>query len=582
MRKYLTARTLRFTRRLAFFVAILSTSTISSQQTPQSQLPPAPAATMHKTTHLVLVDVVVYDKHGNHVSNLTAADFSLRDRGQPQNIAIFSNEHAAESPKEKAPPAPPLPPDVFTNRPEYHPLEGPPTILLLDGLNTALADQQSSHDAMLQYLRTQLKDGQKTAILALNDSLLLLQDFTTDPRVLIAGLDKIKPKKSQELSGVGIEQVSPVEAAAIPEHVLRTLDQLNQRRAADSVDVRVRITLAALRSIARAFAGIPGRKNLIWVSSAFPFSLLLGSSNYSDANRAYGDETGRTAELLASARVAVYPVDARGLLMGLTTGRKSAGLIDTITQRDDLQSLDQDLANSPEVALSSQTTMQDLAKETGGLAFYNHNDITRAVTLSAADGDSYYTLGYYPEGGRWDGKFRRIEVKVAGKGLETRYRSGYFALDVVKTLAADKPQQRERRAFEELRDAIADPLPATQVTFRAHIPATQPAAKAQVQIQFLIDAATISFDGVESGRPHCSLDFMVAAASPEGNIITADGRTVDAQLKPDQYAQATHNGFPFSMPLALAPGSYSLHLAVRDSPTGQIGTLTIPLTVPAP
>jgi hypothetical protein len=75
---------------------------------------------------------------------------------------------------------------------------------------------------------------------------------------------------------------------------------------------------------------------------------------------------------------------------------------------------------------------------------------------------------------------------------------------------------------------------------------------------------------------------MVAATSPEGKIITADVRTVDAQLKPNQYTQATHNGLPFSMPLALAPGSYSLHLAVRDSPTGQIGTLTIPLTVPAP
>ena len=130
--------------------------------------------------------------------------------------------------------------------------------------------------------------------------------------------------------------------------------------------------------------------------------------------------------------------------------------------------------------------------------------------------------------------------------------------------------------------AIADPLPATQVTFRAHIPTVQPAAKAPVQIQFMIDAASISFDGVEAGRPHCSLDFMVAATSPDGKIITADGRTVDAQLKPDQYAQATQHGLPFSMPLALAPGSYSLRLAVRDSPTGKIGTLIVPLSMPAP
>jgi VWFA-related protein len=533
---------------------------------------------VQKTTHLVLVDVVVYDKHGNHAANLTAADFTLRDRGQPQNIAVFSSEHAGESLVEKTPPPPQLPPDVFTNRPEYLHVEGPPTILLLDGLNTAVTDQQSSHDAMLHYLRTQLKEGQKTAILALNDSLLLLQDFTTDPRFLIAALDKNKPRTSWELSGPGTVQLSQAEAQDIPPNLLQTLDQLNQRHAAESTDARVRITLAALRSIARAVGGIPGRKNLIWVSSAFPFSLLLGSSKYFDEERTYGDETRRTAELLASARVALYTVDARGLSIG---GKQSAGLIDTIQQPDNLQSVDQQLANSPDVTLGSHGTMQDLAKETGGLAFYNSNDITRAVALSAADGERYYTLGYYPEG-QWDGKFHRIEVKVAGHGLEARYRSGYFAADVAKTLASENSQQRERRAFEELRAALADPLPATQVTFRVRIPATQPSANAQVQIQFLVDTATISFDGVEAGRPHCSLDFMAAATSPEGKIITADGRTVDAQLKPDQYTQATQHGLFFSIPLALAPGSYFLRLAVRDSPTGQIGTLTVPVSIHAP
>jgi len=582
MREYPYGRTLGFIRRLAFIVAIFSASIISSRQTasPQSQ-PPASAATVRKTTHLVLVDVVVYDKHGNHVTNLTAADFALRDRGQPQNIAVFSNEHAGESLADKTPSPPQLPPDVFTNRPEYQRLEGPPTILLLDGLNTAVADQQISHDSMLQYLRTQLKEGQKTAILALNNSLLLLQDFTTDPRFLIAALDKDKPKTSEELSGPQITLLSKAEAQAMDPRLLRTLDQLNQRHAAESADARVRITLAALRSIARAVGGIPGRKNLVWVSSAFPFSLQLGSSDYFDADRTYGDETRRTAELLASARVAVYTVDARGLSIGLTTDRKPTGLVETVQQPDNLQSVDEQLANSPDAILGSHATMRDLAKDTGGLALYNHNDITRAVALSVADGGSYYTLGYYPEG-HWDGKFHRIEVKVAGHGLEARYRSGYFAADIAQTSASENPQQREKRAFEELRAALADPLPATQVTFRAHIPAIQPAAKAQVQIQFLIDTATISFDGVETGRPHCSLDFMVAATSPDGKIITADGRTVDAQLKPDQYAQATQHGLPFSMPLALAPGSYSLRLAVRDSPTGKIGTLIVPLSVPAP
>src|SRR5580704_1085170 len=138
-------RILRALRRLALIAAFLSASTISPQQSPSPQSSTTPA--LRATTHLVLVDVVVYDKQGNHVTNLTSADFILRDRGKPQKIAVFSNDRAGESVTEKSPaPSPaPLPPGVFTNRPAFNRApQGPPTILLLDSLNTALSDQLSS------------------------------------------------------------------------------------------------------------------------------------------------------------------------------------------------------------------------------------------------------------------------------------------------------------------------------------------------------------------------------------------------------------------------------------------------------
>ena len=154
MRESLHGRALGSVLRLAFIFAVFSASAIFPQQLAASQSqPPASASTVRQTTHLVLVDVVVNDKQGKHATNLTAADFTVLDRGRLQNIAVFSNEHAGEAlAKKNLPPPPPLPPDVFTNRPEYLKVEGPPTILLLDGLNTAVADQQFSHDAMLQYL----------------------------------------------------------------------------------------------------------------------------------------------------------------------------------------------------------------------------------------------------------------------------------------------------------------------------------------------------------------------------------------------------------------------------------------------
>ena len=593
MQEYCNRWTLRSLRQLVFFVAVFSASTISPQQAPPPQSTTsatAPFPSLRATTHLVLVDVVVYDKQGNHVSNLTSADFTLRDRGKPQTIAVFSDEHAGASLTDKSPPSPPapLPPGVFTNRPAFNRApQGPPTILLLDSLNTALGDQLSSHSEMLKYLRTQLSESQKIAILSLGESLGLLQDFTSDPRLLIAALDKYKPATSKELSGGTIQTVTPAEAAVMTPEMLRIIDLNNQSRAAESTDNRVRVTLEALRSIARAFGGFPGRKNLIWVSAVFPFNLQPGAGDYPDAQRTYAEDVRRTAELLAAARVAVYTVDARSLLVGSSVYDQTLSptpdpLVRTVQSLNNQQTPGEQLTDSHDATVTSHQTMQDLAAETGGLALYNRNDIARAVAVSAADGEHYYSLGYYPEGARWDGKFHNIEVKLNREGLKVRHRSGYFAVDVAQSSASENPQQRAHQAYEELRSALADPLPATQVTFRVYIPAIVAAPKPQVQIQFLVDTSAISFDAIENGTHHCNLDFMVAAISPDGKIVASDGHTVDALLSSDQFAQMNRDGLPFTMQLALAPAEYSLRMAVRDNRTGQIGTLTLPLVVRAP
>jgi VWFA-related protein len=584
MREYRKRLILTPVRLIAFFiVGLFSASTISSQQAPGPESPVS-TTTVRTTTHLVLVDVVVYDNQGNHITNLTAADFTLRDRGKPQTISVFYNDHAGESPTEKAPPPRPLPAGVFTNRPAFNRAQqGPPTILLLDGLNTALGDQLNSQAEMLKYLRTQLSEERKIAILSLNESLSLLQDFTSDPRLLIAALDKIKPGTSKELSGSGVQKISPNEASIMPAQMMRIIDANNQSRVAEDTDSRVRITLEALRSIARAFGGFPGRKNLIWVSSVFPFSLQPGSGEYPDAQRNYDGDVRRTAALLASARVAVYTVDTRGLIVGSIFGRLGPGpLVETIERPNESRSMDEQIANSHDATVDSHETMRDLATNTGGLALYNRNDIEHAVAISAADGEHYYTLGYYPEGARWDGKFHNIEVKPNREGLKVRHRSGYFAVDVAQSSASENPQQRAHQAYEELRAALADPLPATQVTFRVHIPAIVAAPKPQVQIQFLVDTSAISFDAIENGVHHCNLDFMVAAVSPDGKIVASDGHTVDAHLSSDQFAQMNKDGLPFTMQLPLAPAEYSLRMAVRDNRSGQIGTLTLPLVVQTP
>jgi hypothetical protein len=125
MQEFGNGRKLSRIRKLSFLLALFSALPLRSHQTPS---PDALAPTMRVTTHLVLVDVVVSDKHGNHVTDLTPADFTLLDYGKPQKISVFSGDHAVDSSAEKVPPPPPppLPQHVFTNSPAFHRPAGRP------------------------------------------------------------------------------------------------------------------------------------------------------------------------------------------------------------------------------------------------------------------------------------------------------------------------------------------------------------------------------------------------------------------------------------------------------------------------
>ena len=247
---------------------LLSASLLAAQEPTPT---PASAHALKVTTRLVIVDVVVVDKHGHKVADLKREDFTVFERGRPQKIAVFSTERASE-PSPTIPPAP-LPPRVYTNRTEYRQPGGPPVILLLDILNTNAGDQSFARQQLLRYIRTQLRPDQHTAVLALSDSLLLLQDFTDDPRLLLAALEKFSPQKSVELARGQPRTVTPVETQAMAgTNLLQTIDRLNQSAAIESIERRAQITLQALRAIARALGGFRGRKNLIWVSSVFPIN----------------------------------------------------------------------------------------------------------------------------------------------------------------------------------------------------------------------------------------------------------------------------------------------------------------------
>src|SRR5207247_1725060 len=196
-----------------------------------------------------------------------------------------------------------------------------------------------------------------------------------------------------------------------------SLKRFDSEVAANNEDVCVRTTLDALRKIAHAVSGYPGRKNLIWFSAGFPISLALDQSTDLDLYRPYHEQIRQTSARLSDANVAVYPIDARGLI---TSPLADPGSITPPSQA---------LGSGFSSEFSRKATMNRLADDTGGKVFYQTNDLNGALQAALNDAQSYYWLSYYPERKKWDGKFRTIKIVMTDHRLKVRHRTGYYAVD---------------------------------------------------------------------------------------------------------------------------------------------------------
>ena len=212
-------------------------------------------------------------------------------------------------------------------------------------------------------------------------------------------------------------------------------------------------------------------------------------------------------------------------------------------------------------AAASQETMREIAAETGGKAYVNQNEISVGVGLAMADDAASYTIGYYPEDKKWDGKYRSIKVKVDRDGTEVRHRRGYFAVD--------PSQVNGRKPEQEVADALHDMAPDTQVSFSAQVKKTD---QGKVGVSFLVDPKTVSATD-SSGGKKLNLAVYAAVFSPEGKMLDNASQKVDQVFKEDVYQQILQHGILLHMDLNPQPGKNQLRLAVQDLSTGMVGTI---------
>lgn len=570
----------------------------STAQAPPATQQPGSVAVLKVKTRLVVVDVVALDHKGVPVSDLKAEDFTLQEEGSSQKISVFSFQQGkAQEGGQPAVLVPAtLPPNRVTNLPRFK-TTSTLNVLLLDAINVTSTNQKYTREQMLKFLE-KLPSGQPIAVYALGSKLHMLQDFTTDPSLLREAIRKAK----DSAMGVRRETSNAADLPAgmlemMPEAMLQNVLRFGQEQVINQMDQRVSLTLEQLGALARSLAGYPGRKNLIWLSEAFPRFMVPNNPDLTGKHstgspgtpdpilKSYQAQIDHTADLLSNAQVAVYPVDAGALLNrdaysslsntdsnGNYLGRSARGM----TRQGMGSQQGAEIGHGSEQSINAHATMNSVADQTGGKAFYNSNNIEKAIRESIEDGSTYYTLGYYPENKNWDGSFRRIAVKVSRPGIKLHYRQGFFAVE-----PRDYSKQDPKILAIDMGGAldINNPV-STALTFQAVVVPPSGQSGNKVQINYGIDPHAIGFELKDDGLEHAAVDCGVRVYSKAGETLHTQGNTFNAALTAEQYQQVMKMIFPCNQTLELAPGEYLLRLAVRDKTNGLIGTANGRATVP--
>lgn len=588
-------------RRFCFCLILLLVTTWLKPQTVQVPVEDT-NTTFKSSTPLVLVDVVVTNNIGELVGGLKSTDFELLEDNKRQTISSFEEHKATPATETKLPP---MPPGVFTNFPSVQRADCV-SVLLVDGLNTALRDQSYLHSQILKYLKT-IPPNARVAVFTLTTRLRMLQDFTSDPSVLLAAVNAAsegtlshspllqeeseKQAQDQSVAFVGGNHLGPatpqdwvhesIDAGAI-------LEGMFAEEAERLAESRMHMTLDSMQELAHYLDGFPGRKNVMWVSGSFPILFLprgdLRAPFQFSSIANFEGQVERTANLLAAARVAIYPVGAQGLITD-SPYEANAVEIGTLRASEITQNQTNSLGSGIRDRITLHETMDELAADTGGQAFYDANgigDVLTRVTNGSAD---FYTISYAPTNRKMDGRFRSISVKLARGKYKLSYRRGYYA-DAVER---DGGKQNASPLLSLVGFGVPD---VSQIVYKIRIAPLkaqveqEPAkvatdAKVKVpltpyKVDFAVSLEDLKLYLMPDGTRHGNIELRLVAYDDYGKALYTAGSTSEISLKPEEYAATQQMGLQLHQQIELPSATHvHLHTGVCDLSTGKVGTLGI-------
>lgn len=567
--------------------------------------------TLHASTQIVVVDVVVTDSSGKPVHALKKEDFVVTEDKLPQSVAHF-DEHSNLNPPPEGMKLPPMPPGTYT---DYTPVppSGALNILLLDALNTPMKDQMYVRYQLQQYVK-KAKPGTRIAIFGLAQRLYILQGFTQDASVLKDAVEhklisRASPLLDDPVSGAPVESMSD-QMADMGITASSNLAQFEAEAGSFQTQLRIQYTIDAFNTLANYLAAFPGRKNLIWFSGSFPIDILPDPTldDSFSVEQENDPEFREMTNKLAQAQVAVYPVDARGLMTNPAFSASQSGH----QFARNPTAMTKAVGDFAQSQAEEHMTMEQLADDTGGKAFYNNNDLASAVSRAIELGSNYYTLDYIPVSKKWNGDYRSIKVTLspqyAAAGFHLSYRRGYFspepvnpkkpaakansgvttvgAMDALSTgvnysravMARGAPMPEDllfKVRVLPASTATEDALAPNNTVDPQH-PIKPPFRRYDVDFAALTDRvqAALQADGKRKG----ALEFIALLYDPDGKLLNATSAGMEFDLSPENYKKFLHGMAAHLEISAPAKGESFLRLGMHDRTSNRFGVVEVPIS----
>jgi VWFA-related protein len=574
--------------------ALLGLGVFASAQgaPPQPSPSPTPAGTaiqFPSAVELVTVDAVVTDKKNNPIESLTRDSFQVFEDGKPQVITSFEAVVLPPSPAT----APPKLRAISTNQ-GAEVRTGRTFIIVFDDVHLQPFQSLRAKAAIDQFLKTGTRDGDRVTLLAAGGGAWWSTRMPEGYKELTSLLKRLD---GREIPDTGQDRVTEWEAMRIhiyrdkqvEERVSRRFetygvnpgqsqnqnqsqsqtgqnydgDPLVEGRASEvyyQATAKNKITLNAVERALSSLAGAKGRKSLILVGQGFIFDPNL-------------DEFKNVVQASRRGNCAIYFVDTTGL----------GGMPVQMTAEFGPAMPTQDIGAAFAENLERSEGAESIAADSGGFSVKNSNDLAKGLQRIADETRVYYLIGYNPTNTARDGKFRKIDLKVAGKDLKVRARKGYFAaLDGESKEAREAARKKvEGGPDQQFQEALDSPFEMAEIPIRltAYVFDETLLGKASAILHADVDLSAFAFNE-KDGRFVDTVEFLLVVAHRETGEFNRYDQKIDMNLRPETRAKYTKTWFPIQRDFELLPGAYQAKIVIRDKNSSKVGTVIHDFEVP--